>query len=186
MPFDLATAKLRAPSLVVPDLVIQGYLDAALAVAERYCGRSFLYKAETAKFYFWVGSALQLPRFPVEQVTNVTGIASNLIGWKVHHAAGQVEFGMQFYSPEVAVTYAGGYRILPPDLELALWLIFDSVVAAAQGGGSIGAGAITSISVPDVGTIRMEGSKGASGANNAGLLPASSIDLLSRYMVWVA
>ena len=186
MAFDLATAKLRAPSLVVPDLVIQGYLDAALAVAERYCGRSFLYKAETARFYYWLGAALQLPRFPVEQVTTVTGLAANQASWKLHHLAGQVEFGQQIYSPEIAVTYAGGYRILPPDLELALWLIFDSVVSASQGGGSIGAGAITSISVPDVGTIRMEGSKGASGANNAGLLPSSSIDLLSRYVVYIA
>lgn len=186
MAFDLATARTRLTTSP-GDAIIQVGIDTAIAVAERYCDRNFLYKSETARFYYYTGEALHLPRYPIEQVASTTGM--NNATYKVHHTSGQLEFAGQVHFEEATVTYAGGYRVLPADLELALWLIFDNVMASldpAAGGASVGGvGAITSISVPDVGTIRMDvGGAAASAATGGaafGMIPAYSVALLDPY-----
>jgi hypothetical protein len=192
MAFDLVAAKARLNlSGSSSDAMVQVAIDTALAIAERYCDRAFLYKAETASFYYFMGEALQLPRYPVEQVSTVTGF-TNTINYRLHHSVGQVQFGHQVSSDYATVTYAGGYRVLPADLELALWAIFDDVWTELQptsGSSTSGSGAITSISVPDVGTIRMEGSgksSGNGGAGVGGIIPDIAINLLEPYRLWKA
>ena len=79
--------------------------------------------------------------------------------------------------------------MLPADLELALWMIFDQVWATLPGGGagtSAAGQGIESITIPDVGTIRF-GSGGASGAAGgaSGVLPLSSTTILNLYRLEV-
>lgn len=187
MAFDLATAKLRLGSpATVADAVIQAGLNTALAVAERYCDRTFMYQAETARFYYWTGAALQLPRYPVEQVIKMTG-TNTTTTYKLHHQAGQLEFPRQVHFEDVSITYAGGYKTLPLDLELALFLIFDNVYQSQQPTGGAGAsvggsGAITSITVPDVGRLSFaDPNAGSSSSGGVGLIPGTAIDLLAPY-----
>ena len=83
----------------------------------------------------------------------------------------------------IDVTYAGGYKILPPDLLLALWGIFDKVWAASSGG-AVGDRIVNSIQIPDVGTVKYE-SPNASMAAPVGLIPATSVAMLDFYRLEV-
>jgi hypothetical protein len=64
------------------------------------------------------------------------------------------------------VSYSGGYKVLPLDLEAALWMLFDGAYGVVGGGGGaiVGAGDISSITVPDVGTVRFNEGQAANGS----------------------
>jgi hypothetical protein len=184
--FDLATANTRL-GITGQDAQLQAALNISLAMAERYCDRKFMYAAETVKFYHFAGRTMFLPRYPIEQVFSTTGLPSET---KVHNRLGTVEFHGEQFIEDASISYAGGYKVLPEDLELALWMIFDQVWPSlnATGGGSslaAGSGAITSISVPDVGTLRFDtggqSNSAGGGLSAVGLIPASSINLLDYY-----
>jgi hypothetical protein len=184
--FDLATAKTRLGITGTgPDALLQVAIDTSMALAERYCDRKFTYAAETVKFMHFAGRTMFLPRYPIEQVLSSTGLPSET---KVHHRLGTVEFHGEQFIEDASISYAGGYKVLPDDLELGIWMILDQVWPSVNqtGGGSTsaGGGAITSISVPDVGTLRFDsGASGSSGGglSAVGLIPAISINLLDPY-----
>ena len=144
--FDLATAKTRLSITGnADDVALQGSLDTALALAEKYCDRFFMYASQRAKFYHVHGSSLQLRRFPVDQVIAFTPAGDQ---HKVHHVTGVIEFHRPSVIEEVVIDYSGGYKVLPPDLELALWQLFDSVWNSMSNAGQAavaGAGAVQSI-----------------------------------------
>lgn len=188
--FDTATAKTRLNITgTLQDAAINASISTALAVAERYCDRQFAYATDTVKFYEFFGHIMFLPRYPVASVISVTGLPSK---YYVNGRLGSIEFGGDVHVADATINYVGGYQVLPADLELALWLLFDDIWAITPGGGS-GAGAsggsgsqISSISVPDVGTLRFDNGKSANagaGANigAVGIIPANAINLLEPY-----
>ena len=181
--FDLASAKGKLGIAVVDttkDIYINLSLDTALVIAERYCDRLFGYATETARFLDFYAAKIPLKRYPLEQVTSVKvldnsgrtplgGVGVNGNEYMVHHAGGYVELYTPRYYKAVEVSYTGGYKVLPPDLELALWGIFDVVYAAmsappGSGGVTTQAGTIASITVPDVGNVAFAQGAGATAA----------------------
>jgi len=168
-------------------------LDTALALAETYCNRHFMYKAvELETFSYPFAQGLQLTRYPLESVASVTPVGQTAIGTDTYQAVlktGQIKSLGWLSAKQIDVVYAGGYKVLPADLELALWMIFDEVWASMPGGGagtSAAGNGIESITIPDVGTIRF-GKDGAAGAagGGGGVLPLSSTTILNLYRLEV-
>ena len=196
MAWDISGAKvfLGLPAAVNPalDPQIQVGLDTALALAETYCNRLFSYAAETAAFTHPGSGVLQLARYPLEQVSNVSNDSGTISNKNYHviYGAGQIVFDGARGGHTVTVTYAGGYKVLPPDLLLALWGIFGQVYGSmnAAGGGAPTGQVVQSITVPDVGTVRYESSgssTGGAGGGAVGMIPATSVSLLNLYRLMV-
>ena len=185
MSFDLATAKNRKgilPADTTQDALIVISLAAAKAVAETYCNRKFDYAAEIATFHFPNARTLQLSRYPIEQVTLVAVSESNsdFRGYQVINGTGQVVSTSVFSARQVEVQYAGGYRTLPADLELALWLVFDEVWSASTSGGVTAS--IKSVALADVGTVQF--SDPNAGASAGFIKPAAAV-ILNLYRLEV-
>ena len=192
MSFLLNDAKTRQgilPADTTKDTILQVTLDTALALAETYTNRRFMYAAETATFHYPFGQSLQLNRYPLEQVVGVTPVGQVAIGtdqYQVILGAGQIKSLGWLSAKQIDVVYAGGYKVLPADLELALWMIFDQVWASIPGGGagtSAAGNGIESITIPDVGQIRF--SKDHSAGVGSGVLPLSSTTILNLYRLEV-
>ncbi len=196
MAFDLATANTRLGLTAGPqDALVTSALNAALAAAENYCDRRFLYKRDTVAFYDARSNKLLLDRYPIVSVNTIANKGSGSLidasTYHIHDWAGMVIFHGTPFFHELDIDYTGGYQTLPADLELALWIIFDAMwplySANSGGGGGAGgvSGAISSISVPDVGTLRFDtGSSGSGtggGAGAVGLIASSAINLLEPY-----
>ena len=190
--FNLATAKSRLsilPADTTKDAIVQMTLDASLALAETYCDRKFLYAAEQVAFTHPRGGSLQLNRFPIEQVAEVKSDTNTLsTGYHFISTTGQIILDQYSGAHVVFVTYSGGYKVLPPDLELALWATFDAVWPTVNGGGAVStvaAGTIESVSIPDVGTVKFATGANAAAASagnaGAGLIPAAYLSILDRY-----
>ena len=191
--FDLAAAKARN-NIAVPDnsfdALINVGLNTALAIAEKYCDRTFMQATETAKYYDTLSSEIMLPRYPITTLISMSedGKSIDAGSFKVHGTGGYIDFFNQRYFKELDITYTGGYTVLPADLELALWMIFDIIWAQLPGGGAT-AGAVSassvvkSINVPDVGTVQFDTSasatSGAGGANQ--FLNGTIISLINPY-----
>ncbi len=196
MTWDISGAKvyLGLPAAADPvlDPKLQIGLDTALAVAETYCNRRFTYAAETVVFTHIRSGVLQLSRYPIEQVSSVANDSGSINTNNYHFIAGtgQIVFDGYQGGHQVSVTYAGGYKVLPADLLLALWGIFGQVYGAmsAGGGGAPTGQVVQSITVPDVGTIRYESSgssTGGAGGGAVGMIPATSVSLLDLYRLMV-
>lgn len=177
--FDIATAKTKLGIVgTLQDVQLQAAIDTALAIAEKYCDRKFMYAAETASFYMVKAQSLKLYRYPVEKITSITdpsgGTTFGTDTYKANLNDGVLVFDGWHSAREIDVSYAGGYKTLPADLELALWDIFNSVWSATPGwGATVGAvapasGAIKSITLPDVGKIDYDISGGAAAGSGAG------------------
>jgi len=192
--FDEATATARL-DLTDPSKIalLQPALDAAQAIAERYCDRWFDEADETEEIIPVHLGAVQVKRYPIATVASITAAHGGVIGEKhIDKPAGLIYLDGGIGSHDVSVTYHGGYATLPPDLELALWLIFDGIWPQFNlpvTGGAVtpgGTGAIASVSIPDVGTIRFDnGSSASSSAGGAGaavgFIPATAVSLLEPY-----
>ena len=196
MTWDISGAKvfLGLPAAVDPvlDPKLQAGLDTALALAETYCNRRFAYAAETVAFTHIRSGVLQLSRYPIEQVSNVANDSGSINTNSYHFigGTGQIIFDGYQGGHQVSVTYAGGYKVLPPDLLLALWGIFGQVYGSmnAAGGGAPSGQVVQSITVPDVGTVRYESSgssTGGAGGGAVGMIPATSVSLLNLYRLMV-
>lgn len=180
-----ATARVPAGSNAV---LIQTAFDMALALAEKYCDRQFLYKAERATFTHPFAPALQLSRYPIEQIVAVTGDNTAVTGYHMEAGTGRVVLDSWAHGHQISVDYAGGYKTLPADLEFALWSVFDTAWTSVQPGGSASAaasGGIASVTVPDVGTIRFDtgagGAVASGGAAMGGLIPSTAASILDLY-----
>ena len=177
MSFDLATAKLRLGITdTAQDAQLQVALNTSISLVERYCDRKLTYASETVKFYHFLGDTLFLPRYPVEQVFTATGLPTES---KVHHRLGTIELHREQFIEDASISYAGGYKVLPDDLELAMWGVFNSVWPTMNGGASVAAGAIDSITIPDVGTVRYNNNSGGAGASSAS---AANANVLGAYV----
>ena len=194
MMFDLDTAKARLGIAVVDttkDTLLSGAISAALSIAENYCDRMFDFATQTEVFNHHNGSSFSLRRYPLVSITAVTTSGGSGIAADMYHRnddAGLLIMHNQLWQSDVVtVQYTGGYTVLPDDLLLALWRIFDIVWGSLPGGGAggaVGGQAINSITIPDVGTIRYEasGAAGGAGAGAAnGLIDNVTAALLSFY-----
>ena len=196
MTWDISGAKvyLGLPAAVDPvlDPKLQVGLDTALALAETYCNRKFMFQADSGTFVHDGGHVLQLPRYPIEQITSVSYDTSTAIATNYHsrNESGQIVFDGYQGGHVITVAYSGGYKVLPADLLLALWGIFGQVYGSmsASGGGAPIGQVVQSITVPDVGTIRYESSgssTGGAGGGAVGMIPATSVSLLDLYRLMV-
>ena len=166
MSFNIESARVRVgldASDTSKDAQISGALNSSLAVAENFCDRKFMFKAlERAKFYYQTSKLYSLKRYPINAVFQVIDSDGRFPEYKVHHLLGRVELKNYNTSEEVEFDYSAGYEILPADLELALWGIFDATYASIDkamsgeginSGNAAGYGDISSINIPDVGTV---------------------------------
>ncbi len=193
--FDLDTGRTRiklAPTDSTKDLLITMGMNAALAIAENYCDRYFIWKKDSSTFINPTGPRLQLKRYPITYVEYVGGLdgstdsAISSDAYRVHHIHGYLTFGHHHrhhnhptlfpyhFGRDFLVKFEGGYKLdeLPADLELALWGIFDVVYAALDpnnaGSSASGLGNIASINIPDVGTVSFQAGGTAATAKVAG------------------
>ncbi len=177
--FDLPNAKARlniASNDTTKDVQVMAAMNASVAIAEAYCDRKFSYKSETATFIHDRFKRIQLKRWPIISVSKIADAnGSEITGnYHIHHDHGYLQLHGYSCSDEVKVTYEAGYKVLPAEIEIALWSIFDTVYASLKGSGAGFAGAtggISSINVPDVGSISFSQSGGGiSGAKSGNAL----------------
>jgi hypothetical protein len=185
MSFDLKSARVRvglAPDDTSKDPQIIGSINAALAIAENFCDRYFVWvQDEVASFYYQTSKKYSLKRYPIEEVTEIIDSDGNFPEYKVHHLLGRIELKSYNRAEELRIIYTAGYRVFPADLELALWGIFDATYASIDkamsgtGGASapaVNTGSISSINIPDVGTVSF---------NNAGTTTSASAALTAAW-----
>ncbi|MFZ9372066.1 MAG: phage head-tail connector protein [Limnohabitans sp.] len=198
MAYDLATAKTRL-GIVDPtkDALLTSAMAMALSFAETYCNRKFMEQDETETLIPVRSHVLHVRRYPIATVTSVTlahnGSAPASTGWHVDKDAGLIYVDSGVASHEVTVAYHGGYAVLPPDLEFAMYAIFDSLWLSTPGWGAAAGGVVStsgqviqSITVPDVGTIRYDTSGAAQAASSGagalgGAIPTSAAGILNLY-----
>ena len=182
MSFDLAGAKTRLNIVgTAQDVEIQAALDASLAIAEAYCNRKFAYADVTEEAVFDGGGRLSLERYPVDHITKISAKGYTNQKYDLNKRAGLLFFHSYGFSEFVDVTYGGGYVTLPDDLVVALYSIFDGIWAASQGSTGPSVGAIESVSLTGVGTVRMSTGGSASTGGASGAVPAMASAILSAY-----
>ena len=189
MKFDLPTARIRIGLQATDtsrDEELKSAIDFALAVAEQYCDRRFLWKVEESTFYYTSASGYNLTRYPVSRIRSLTlgdnksGIGSNR--YKMHYAHGILLLDKALVSRQISIVYEGGYQDLPADLVIALWGIFDVIWAQMQGGAAVAAGEIDSITIPDVGTVRFNNKTADSSAgSSSNTIYGINFNLLDKY-----
>jgi hypothetical protein len=204
MAFDVKTAKERlAITDDTRDALIKTCLNTALAMAENYCARAFLFRRETARYVRNDYGTLLVRRYPIETVFAVRlppdSREIDVATIDVKHESGMVYLGCGSgwglaQRGTVELDYSGGYRELPADLEDALWRVFDQVWATTPGGGlpagstTAEAGAVRSFSIDGMSigydTSAQTGSgdtAGAASPNAWGAIPAWAIATLDFY-----
>lgn len=150
--FDVATARIRLDvEGDSQDASIAAALNVSLAVAENYCDRRFAFVREVARFPLNAWPVLMVRRYPIARVYGLTmppnDTPVDVSGLEIHHEFGQVFLqgcGCAFAGGargSMALDYEGGFKVLPADLEQALWFIFDQVWAANPGMGGDSAAA---------------------------------------------
>jgi hypothetical protein len=166
MSFDLKSARVRVglpADDTSKDAQLIGSINAALAIAENYTDRYFVWvENEKARFYYEASKRYSLKRYPIEEVIEVIDSDGRFPEYRTHHLVGRIELKNYNYAEELEITYTAGYRVFPADLELALWGIFDATFVSIDkamsgegisGGSGTGYGDIQSINIPDVGTV---------------------------------
>lgn len=183
--FDQATAAARL-NITDPSMVAMAgtTIDTALAIAETLCDRKFILADDEETFVHPFAHALLLRRYPIDEVTSISGLAHS----ESYHAdkpGGLIIIDGRATDHVVTVTYKGGYAVLPADLELALWLIFDTIwpSVSGQGGAAAGGGAIKAIRSNGA-SVEYDTSSSAGGgltSAGAGGLPGGALSILEKY-----
>jgi hypothetical protein len=193
MAFDLATAYLRTGLEPTPEneAALQFALSATLETVEKYLDRKLMYMADVHQFFYTHHQDFNLERYPVEKVDSIVLDGAPIsINYKVNSSSGMLKLDHYVFKRELEVTYSGGYKVIPADLELALWVLFEEMLPLAQGGSSsVSAGAIDSITVQDVGTIRFNTKNSGSGSgaiSSISGLPDSVLSLINPYRRYYA
>ena len=197
MKFDLPTARVRIGLLATDatqDDALKSALDFALAVVENYCDRRFTWGVEEEDFNFVSSESLSVTRYPISRVRRVQGAGdafNSSAGYKIDYDAGLIYMNGRHHGGTIKVIYEGGYKTLPADLAMALWLVFDQMYEMMKGGAAVNVGDISSISVPDVGTVRFNTGGGAaspqsSGGSTVSHIPDIAVSMLQPYRRRVA
>ena len=191
MSFDLETAKNRLNITdASKDDEIQLALDTALSVAENYCDRKFMFETNVVEdFIYKTNESFAVERYPIDKINNGENesgqaVQNNL--YEIDVDAGLIKFQKGFPNQSFKVNYDGGYKVLPLDLELALWSIFDKIWAMTQSstGGGVVVGGIESVAITGVGSVKYSsGSSGddAIGSDNS-LISSMAYSVLKKYI----
>jgi hypothetical protein len=163
-------------------------MNAALGEAQRYCNRTFFYTQEEAEFIHFAADVAQISRYPLRQVLSVYA-DGNLIDDKQYHThnqEGKIIFDNRIVAHTLRVKYEGGYAQLPSELEIALWLIFDSMWAVLDVSSTMtSVGNIKTISVPDVGSITYADTSKTGSTNDGGAIPGVARSILDLFRMIV-
>ncbi len=168
MPFDLASAKIKlgiAPTDTTHDADIQTSLDAALGIVENYLDRKLMRAISTESFFDVIQHTVQLERYPLVRI-----ISSTVKQDEVDLIKGIVHFSGTAVKHRIDVNYEGGYvaGTLPDALLQGLWQVFNTVYAlATSSGGTVAAGAISKIVIPDVGSVTYSSGSAAATASSS-------------------
>ena len=191
MSFDLETAKNRLNITdASKDDEIQLALDTALSVAENYCDRKFMFESSVVEdFIFKTNESFAVERYPIDKINsseNESGQAVTDNLYTVDQDAGLIRFAKGYPNQSFTVNYDGGYKVLPLDIELALWSIFDKIWAMTQSstGGGVVVGGIESVAITGVGSVKYSsGSSGddAIGSDNS-LISSMAYSVLKKYV----
>ena len=191
MSFDLETAKNRLNITdASKDDEIQLALDTALSVAENYCDRKFMFESSVVEdFIFKTNESFAVERYPIDKINsseNESGQAVTDNLYTIDQDAGLVRFAKGCPNQSFKVNYDGGYKVLPLDIELALWSIFDKIWAMTQSstGGGVVVGGIESVAITGVGSVKYSsGSSGddAIGSDNS-LISSMAYSVLKKYV----
>ena len=191
MSFDLETAKNRLNITdASKDDEIQLALDTALSVAENYCDRKFMFESSVVEdFIFKTNESFAVERYPIDKINsseNESGQAVTDNLYEIDQDAGLVRFAKGYPNQSFTVNYDGGYKVLPLDIELALWSIFDKIWAMTQSstGGGVVVGGIESVAITGVGSVKYSsGSSGddAIGSDNS-LISSMAYSVLKKYV----
>jgi Phage gp6-like head-tail connector protein len=205
--YDLTTAKLRLgidPSDLSKDSLITLSMDAALQFAENYCDRKFMFQPDNESFVHVKANTLSLRRYPLSAVTQVT-LEGNILNPSLYYfisrhedkRAGLLFFDAALFVHEIVVAYEGGYQVLPADLEMVLWKLFDWAwgnLSPSTGSSSVqSVGAVKALTIPDVGRVEFASSGDSTfggGASSSPYLPieflGSQAAILDFYRRWLA
>lgn len=174
MAYDIETARVRVGLQATDssqDVTITAAMDAALGYAEKYCDREFMREADVeAEFIHFDAAELQLRRFPVAAVASVDDGTRAIADYHLNAKGGRIVFDSRVRSHVLKVKYTGGYEILPADLEMALWRLFDnawSAFTASAAGGQVAGGAIKAIRSNGA-SIEYDTSAASSGGSDIG------------------
>jgi len=197
MAFDVATGRLKvglAPTDAVQDAEITMAINTALAIVENYCNRPFLYNTQVEVFQHVHQGKVQVERYPIDTVISMDASAGM---HQVQHVAGFIDFHGVRYIERLELTYSGGYKILPADLEFAMWSVFgalwstfDPTIVAAGGGGlTVAIGAVKKRTVVGVGSVEYETGGGSTSSSSGGavhadlsaVMPAATMAILAPY-----
>lgn len=179
MTIDLATAYKRTglEENEDNDAVLTATINVCLAAIEQYLDRKFLYGAQIDKFYYTKYAKYDLTRYPVEEIRSI----SPSFEYEVHHNSGVLVLPAHFVTRRLKIEYVGGYRVVPADLEQGFWITFDAVYGG-QDPSYLAAGSISSITVPDVGTIRYSSDYAEDQSSGSyGVIPVAAVNLITPY-----
>jgi len=170
--WDLATARSAAglaPGDTTHDVAVQSVMDYTLASVEHLLGRGLLRARVTERFYDVSTRSLRLHRWPIETVFSPKcRVVQHRIGWVEPE---------KWSNDCVAIDYIGGFRVLPSDLEGAMWEAFkqrygnvDPVTGLpASGTGTVATpGGVSRVSVADFGSVTFDTGGASSGSSDTG------------------
>lgn len=190
MPVTIEQLRVRiglADNDATRDAEITEAMTAAFALMENYCDRKFDYAADKETETHFDGVTVSLRRYPIDHVISVKDYLLNDVArYHVDEKRGLVMFDdYRVTRHKLYIEYEGGYKPdeFPEDLIQAFYPIFDQLMATGGGGGGLAAGAIQSVTLADVGTVRYAtGAAAEAAASGQGFLPASSAMLLDAYV----
>ena len=179
MAYDLETARIRIgleSTDTSKDVELTAAMEASLHYAEKYCDRFFMFQTDVAELIHFESSDVQLHRYPVTAVASIEFDGEPLeVPYHIEKKTGRLVFDSRFYAHELTVNYSGGYAVLPADLEMALWRLFDStwsVISATTSSAPVGGGAIKAISSQGA-RVEFDTSSASSGMGGSGGLSDS-------------
>jgi hypothetical protein len=142
---------------------------------------------ESVEFIHFNSDIAQLSRYPIRRVFSVQADGNTVSpsGYHVHNNDGKIVFDYVPICHSLVVDYEGGYTQLPSELEIALWMIFDSMWASLDtSSSSMAVGSIKTISVPDVGSITYADASKASSSTD-GTMPTMARSILDMFRMIV-
>jgi len=196
MAFNQATAidrlGLTAPT---PDelTMIDSALLTSIQLAETFCDRGLAFRTDHVENHLCQhSSTLSSWLYPVASIASVTADDASVVpDYELDETNGVLFFKSGVYKLRLTTTVTGGYQLDaggPPDLELALWQIFEQVwnnLSATLGGaGSSSGAAVKTIRAGDLSISYDTGSSAAIASGSAaagGLIPAGAYAILMLY-----
>jgi len=186
--YDIQTARIRIgleSTDTSKDVELTAAMEASLNYAEKYCDRFFMFQEDVAELIHFTSNVIQVHRYPITTVSSVLGDGEPIAAtYHIDKRAGRLVMDGRVCAHELTVNYSGGYAVLPADLEMALWRLFDSnwsVISATTSSTAVGGGAIKAISSQGA-RVEFDTSSASSGmGGSGGLSDPFAMSILDLY-----